>query len=563
VDNGFKAEMAAGYTFNEPVIALGVPMLGTELLPEVHVSVPLSRVNRHGLIAGATGTGKTKTLQLFAGQLSAAGVPVFAVDVKGDLSGIGAPGNAADPKVLERCTQMGWTFAAAGHPIQVLSLSGNVGGHVRASVSSFGPLLMGKVLDLNETQVSVLSMVFHYCDQNQLPLLDLADLRTTLKYLGSDDGKAILEDLGGIAPATLGVILRAIVTLEQDGSSVFFGEPEFDVNDMLAITPDGKGVISLLEVADIMDKPRLYATFVLWMLARLYTALPEVGDLPKPKLAFFFDEAHLLFKDASTALLDQVERTARLIRSKGVGVYFVTQAPQDVPSPILAQLGNRVQHALRAFTPDDADALRKTARTFPVTSYYDVERTITSLGIGEALVTVLSPRGVPTPLAATRLLPPDSRMAPLSPDELTALAAASPLTLKYGTTVDPQSAHEIITARLAAAHAAAGTVPGAVPGAPGAAGAWAPPMMTPAQQQREIARQAREQAREMAAQQRAVEAARRAAQRDAKAQAAAAARAERERQRTMQTAMRTAGRVVTSRGGQSLLRGLFGILGGK
>ncbi len=562
MDDGFRAEMAAGYTFNEPVIALGVPMLGTELLPEVHVSIPLSRVNRHGLIAGATGTGKTKTLQLFAGQLSAAGVPVFAVDVKGDLSGIGAPGNPADPKVLERTQQMGWTFAAAGHPIQVLSLSGNVGGHVRASVSSFGPLLMGKVLDLNDTQVSVLSMVFHYCDQNKLPLLDLADLRTTLKYLGSDDGKPILEDLGGIAPATLGVILRSVTVLEQDGSGVFFGEPEFDVNDLLTMTPDGRGVISLLEVADVMDKPRLYATFVLWMLARLYAALPEVGDLPKPKLAFFFDEAHLLFKDASTALLDQVERTARLIRSKGVGVYFVTQAPQDVPSPILAQLGNRVQHALRAFTPDDADALRKTARTFPVTTHYDVERTITSLGIGEALVTVLSPRGVPTPLAATRLLPPDSRMAPLTPDELSALAAASPLTLKYGTTVDPQSAHEIITARLAAAHAAVGTVPGAV-GAPGVAGAWTPPMMTPAQQQREITRQAREQARAMDVQRRADEAARREAARAAKAQAKAEAQAERERQRTMQTAMRTAGRMVTSRGGQNLIRGLFGILGGK
>ncbi len=562
MDDGFKAEMTAGYTFNEPVIALGVPMLGTELLPEVHVSVPLSRVNRHGLIAGATGTGKTKTLQLFAGQLSAAGVPVFAVDVKGDLSGIGAPGNAADPKVLERTQQMGWTFAAAGHPIQVLSLSGNVGGHVRASVSSFGPLLMGKVLDLNDTQVSVLSMVFHYCDQNQLPLLDLADLRTTLKYLGSDDGKPILEDLGGIAPATLGVILRSVTVLEQDGSAVFFGEPEFDVNDLLTMTPDGRGVISLLEVSDIMDKPRLYATFVLWMLARLYAALPEVGDLPKPKLAFFFDEAHLLFKDASTALLDQVERTARLIRSKGVGVYFVTQAPQDVPSPILAQLGNRVQHALRAFTPDDADALRKTARTFPVTTHYNVEQTIMSLGIGEALVTVLSPRGVPTPLAATRLLPPDSRMAPLSPEELGSLAAASPLTAKYGTTVDPQSAHEIITARIAAAHAAVGAVPGAV-GAPSAAGAWTPPMMTPAQQQREITRQAREQARAMDAQRRADEAARREAARAAKAQAKAEAQAERERQRTMQTAMRTAGRMVTSRGGQNLIRGLFGILGGK
>ena len=249
----------------------------------------------------------------------------------------------------------------------MLSLSGNQGAHVRASVSSFGPLLLGKVLDLNDTQTSILSLVFRYCDDEHLPLLDLADLRTTLKFLGSDDAKAVLEDLGGISPASLGVILRAIVTIEQEGADVFFGEPEFDVDDLLRTTADGQGIVTLLEVADVMDRPRLYSTFVLWMLAQLYEQLPEVGDLPKPKLAFFFDEAHLLFKDASEALMDQIERTARLIRSKGVGVYFVTQAPTDVPSPVLSQLGNRVQHALRAFTPDDADALRKTARTFPVT----------------------------------------------------------------------------------------------------------------------------------------------------------------------------------------------------
>ena len=582
MDDAFRAEMTAGYTFNEPVIVLGAPMLGSELLADVRVSLPLSRVNRHGLIAGATGTGKTKTLQLFAGQLSAAGVPVFAVDVKGDLSGVGAPGNTADPNVVARCGAMGWTFAAAGHPVQVLSLSGKVGAHVRASVSSFGPLLLGKVLDLNDTQVSVLSLVFHYCDQQQLPLLDLADLRTTLKYLGSDDGKPALEDLGGISPATLGVILRAIVTLEQDGSATFFGEPEFEVADMLRNAPDGKGMISLLEVADIMDRPRLYSTFVLWMLARLYQALPEVGDLPAPKLAFFFDEAHLLFKDASQALLDQIERTARLIRSKGVGVYFVTQAPTDVPSSVLSQLGNRIQHALRAFTPDDADALRKTARTFPMTTHYNVEQTITSLGIGEAFVTVLGPRGVPTPLAATRLLPPDSRMAPLTPDELTAVANASPLTTKYGQTVDPQSAHEIITARIAAAHAAVGNTPlptapypggvaapypGAVPAGYPTAPA-APPPMTAAQQQREIARQVREQEaerraveREANAEARARAQAQVAADRDRRAQARAATAAARERERTMQTAMRTAGRVASSRGGQQAIRGVFGVLG--
>src|SRR6476660_3206516 len=457
MDAAFRAEMAAGYKLDEPAITLGSPMLGDEVLTEVRVQLALARVNRHGLIAGATGTGKTKTLQLLAGQLSALGVPVFAVDVKGDLSGVGAPGDPTNPPVASRIESLKLTFVAQGHPVEILSLSGKEGAHVRASVSSFGPLLLGKVLDLNDTQTSILSIVFRYCDDQHLPLLDLADLRTTLKYLGSDAGKAVLEDLGGISPASLGVILRSIVTREQEGAGSFFGEPEFDVLELIRTTADGKGIISLLEVADVMDRPRLYSTFVLWMLAELYQALPEVGDLPAPKLAFFFDEAHLLFKDASEALMEQIERTARLIRSKGVGVYFVTQAPTDVPSSVLSQLGNRVQHALRAFTPDDAENLRKTARTFPMTEFFDIEKTITSLGTGEALVTVLSPRGVPTPLAATRLLAPDSLMAPLTPEELAAMVAASPLAGRYGQTVDRESAHEIITARLTNAKAAAAT----------------------------------------------------------------------------------------------------------
>ncbi|HJW22183.1 MAG TPA: helicase HerA-like domain-containing protein, partial [Candidatus Limnocylindrales bacterium] len=448
MDDAFRAEMAAGYRLDEPAITLGSPMLGDEVATDVRVQVALSRINRHGLVAGATGTGKTKTLQILAGQLSDLGVPVFAVDVKGDVSGIGAPGDPSDPKVADRCASLQWAFKASGHPLEVLSLSGNRGAHVRASISSFGPLLLGKVLDLNETQTSILSLVFRYCDDQHLPLLDLADLRTTLKFLASDDGKPVLEDLGGISSASLGVILRSIVTIEEEGADIFFGEPEFDVHDLLRTTLDGHGMVTLLEVADVMDRPRLYSTFVLWMLAQLYEGLPEVGDLPKPKLAFFFDEAHLLFKDASEALLEQIERTARLIRSKGVGVYFVTQAPTDVPSSVLSQLGNRIQHALRAFTPEDADALRKAARTFPMTTHYDVERTITSLGIGEALVTVLSPKGVPTPLAATRLVPPDSRMAPLTDQELTQLVAGSQLFARYGTAVDRESAHEIITARL-------------------------------------------------------------------------------------------------------------------
>ena len=554
MDKAFAGEMADGYRLDEPAITLGSPMLGDEVLTDVRVQIALSRINRHGLVAGATGTGKTKTLQILAGQLSALGVPVFAVDVKGDVSGVGAPGDAADPKVVQRCESLRWQFQAAGHPIEVLSLSGKSGAHVRASISSFGPLLLGKVLDLNETQTSILSLVFRYCDDQHLPLLDLADLRTTLKFLGSDDGKAVLEDLGGISPASLGVILRSIVTIEEEGADIFFGEPEFDVHDLLRTALDGRGIITLLEVADVMDRPRLYSTFVLWMLAQLYEGLPEVGDLPKPKLAFFFDEAHLLFKDASDALLEQIERTARLIRSKGVGVYFVTQAPTDVPSSVLSQLGNRIQHALRAFTPDDADALRKTARTFPVTTHYDVERTITSLGIGEALVTVLSPKGVPTPLAATRLIPPDSRMAPLSEQELSQLMAGSQLYAHYATGVDRESAHEIITARLAAAHQAAATAAGVQVPAGGSGQPYGG--MTQAQYDREIRRQATEAEKARQREMREVE-------RERKAQAREQKAAERDRQRTINTGIRTAGRVVTSRVGQSLIRGVFDTIFGR
>ena len=494
MDEAFRTEMAAGYAFEEPAIILGSPIQGDVVLPEVRVQVPLSRVNRHGLIAGATGTGKTRTLQLLAGQLSAAGVPVFAVDVKGDLSGVGAPGDPSNANVASRAESLHWAFQAAGHPLELLSLSGKAGAHVRASISSFGPLLMGKVLDLNDTQTSILSLVFRYCDDEDLPLLDLEDLRTTLRFLSSDEGKPVLEDLGGISPASLGVILRSIVTLEQEGAGEFFGEPEFDIDDLLRTSADGHGIVTLLEVADVMDRPRLYSTFVLWMLAQLYEGLPEVGDVPKPRLAFFFDEAHLLFDDASEALMDQVERTARLIRSKGVGVYFVTQAPTDVPSSVLSQLGNRVQHALRAFTPDDADALRKTARTFPMTEHYDVERTITSLGIGEALVTVLGPKGVPTPLAATRLVPPDSRMAPLTEAEAASVVAASTMASKYGEAIDRESAHEIISARLTNARAAAATAAAeaAMRGGVSPTTADGLDRMVPAQQRREIARRARE-----------------------------------------------------------------------
>jgi DNA helicase HerA-like ATPase len=356
------------------------------------------------------------------------------------------------------------------------------------------------------------------------------------------------------------VLLRSIIVLEQEGVDAFFGEPEFEVGDLLRTTPDGQGIVSILELPDVMDQPRLFSTFMLWLLARLYEYLPEAGDLPQPKLVFFFDEAHLLFDDASEALMDQIERTARLIRSKGVGVYFVTQAPTDVPASVLAQLGNRVQHALRAFTPDDADALRKTARTFPVTEHYDVEKTITSLGIGEALVTVLSPRGVPTPLAATRLIPPDSQMAPLSPADAQARIAASLLATKYATAIDRESAHEIIAARLVQARAAAAQVAMEETyrsrAAPTTAGGLN--TMTPAQQQREIARQARE----IAAAERAAERARKAEERRQASLERVRVQQERARQRQVETAIRTGGKVLTSRAGQDIIRGVFGTLFG-
>jgi DNA helicase HerA-like ATPase len=557
MDQAFRDAMTAGYTFKEPTLVIGSAMHEDELFNDVHVQVPLSILNRHGLVAGATGTGKTKTLQLLAGQLSKQGVPVFVADIKGDLTGLAAPGDAANPKVQERMASLGLAFEASGHPVEFLSLSGKLGAQVRATVHSFGPLLLGKVLDLNETQTSVLALVFKYCDDNDLPLLDLEDLATTLKVLASDEGKPILEEYGGMSPATVGVLLRSLVVLEQEGTDIFFGEPEFDVDDLLRTTPDGQGIVSVMELSDVMDHPRLFSTFMLWMLAQLYEGLPEVGDLPKPKLCFFFDEAHLLFDDASEALMDQVERTARLIRSKGVGVYFVTQVPADVPSSVLAQLGNRIQHALRAFTPDDADDLRKAVRTFPMTEFYDVEETLTSLGTGEALVTVLSAKGVPTPLAATRLLAPDSLMAPIDEVTFRGMIATSPLQAKYGETVDRDSAHERITARLAASReaAAAAAVEAATRAGLDPTTAGGLNDMTPAQQQRELARRERE-----------IEAARKRAEREAERQRRAEERAAaveaRARQRTLDTAIRTGGKVATSRLGQSIIRGIFGTLFG-
>ena len=477
MDETFLQEMTEGYAFDEPSLLLGAPMLDGEVAAGAPVRIPLSMVNRHGLVAGATGTGKTKTLQILAGQLSDAGVPVFVSDVKGDLTGLSQPGDATAGPIVERAQQLGITYAPRAHPVELLSLSGALGAQVRATISSFGPILLGKVLDLNKTQVSVLTLVFAYCDDQRLPLLDLADLRTTLKFLSSDEGKPALEGYGGFSKATIGVLLRSIVELESTGADAFFGEPEFDVHDLMRTTDDGRGIVTLLELADVMDRPRLFSTFMLWMLAQLYAQLPEEGDLPKPKLAFFFDEAHLLFDDASDALMEQIELTARLIRSKGVGVYFVTQGPTDVPSSVLSQLGNRVQHALRAHTPEDETNLRKTVRTFPKSDHYDVGETLTSLGIGEALVTVLTPKGVPTPLAATRLVPPDSLMDAVDEAMRVQLVGAGSLRTKYTEAIDRESAHEMITARL---NGAADVVAGEPSAGPAGAPLPPPPPGTPA-----------------------------------------------------------------------------------
>src|SRR5215217_6340778 len=425
----FGGSIGQAYAVEGAAVDLGRGVHEGALAPEAVVQLPLASMNRHGLIAGATGTGKTKTLQMISEQLSAQGVPVFVADVKGDVSGLAEPAEAAGP-AQARMTDLGLPFEPASFPVEFLSLGGiGPGVPVRATVSDFGPQLLAKVLGANETQESSLGLVFHYADTKGLPLLDLSDLRTLLTFLGSKEGKAELEGIGGLSKATVGVLLRSLVGLETGGGTEFFGEPQLDIADLMRVAPDGRGVISCLELPAVQDKPALFSTVLMWVVAQLFEQLPEVGDLEQPKLVFFFDEAHLLFADATDAFFESVARTVRMIRSKGVGVFFVTQSPTDLPSEVLSQLGARVQHALRAFTPEDADALRKTVRTYPTSAFYDLEELLTQLGIGEAAVTLLSERGVPTPVVQTRLQAPRSSMAPAA--GLEARASASPLFGKY------------------------------------------------------------------------------------------------------------------------------------
>ncbi|MFD6298926.1 helicase HerA-like domain-containing protein [Streptomyces sp. NPDC060235] len=448
-------EIAAGYAFAGPALDLGALLWDGACRPDAQIRVPLPMLNRHGLVAGATGTGKTKTLQLIAEQLSAQGVPVFLADVKGDVSGISAPGEPGD-KVRERAAEVHQEWTPGGCPAEFYALGGL--GHgipLRATVTSFGPVLLSKVLQLNQTQEQSLGLIFHYADQKGLELVDLKDLRAVVAFLTSDEGKQELKGIGGLSTATAGVILRSLTAFEAQGMSPFFGEPEFDTSELTRTAQDGRGVVSVLELPAVQDKPQLFSTFLMWLLADLFHDLPEVGDSDKPKLVFFFDEAHLLFNDASKAFLDSITQTVRLIRSKGVGVFFVTQTPKDVPGDVLAQLGNRVQHALRAFTPDDQKALKATVKTFP-NSPYDLEEVLTGLGTGEAVVTVLSEKGAPTPVAATRLRAPRSLMGPVAPDALDRAVQASPLHGRYAQAVDRESAYEKLTAQAESA-AAAGT----------------------------------------------------------------------------------------------------------
>jgi hypothetical protein len=454
-DDALSAAVAAGYQFDGPALELGGLMLDATDLADVHVKIPLAMLNRHGLVAGATGTGKTKTLQLMAEQLSAAGVPVFAADIKGDLSGLSVPGEDGE-KIRARAASVGQDWNPTACPVEFYALGGQgIGIPLRVTMTAFGPVLLSKVLGLNDTQESSLGLIFHYADRAGLPLLDLADLREVIKWLTSDEGKTDLKDLGGLSAATAGVILRELITFSDQGADAFFGEPEFETTDFLRTTADGRGLVSLVELPNLQDRPAVFSTFLMWLLADLFHDLPEVGDIDKPKLVFFFDEAHLLFADASGAFLDAIAQTVRLIRSKGVGVFFVTQSPTDVPDEVLAQLGSRVQHQLRAHTPNDAKALKATVNTYPTSGYPDLGEVITSLGIGEAVVTVMNEKGAPTPVAWTRLRAPETLMAAADPAAMQTQVKASPLFARYAEPIDRESAREKLIARVEAGAAKA------------------------------------------------------------------------------------------------------------
>ncbi len=450
----FRKHIDEGYTTKGDFITMGAAMLDGEAVTDALVKIPLKTLNRHGLIAGATGTGKTKTLQVLAENLSDKGIPVLLMDLKGDLSGLAQP-SPGHAKIDERHKQIGIPFEPKSFPVEMLTLSEQDGVKLRATVSEFGPVLLSRILDLSETQQGIVAVVFKYCDDNKYPLLDLKDFKKVLQY-ATDEGKAeFAENYGRISTSSTGTILRKIIELEQQGADLFFGEKSFEVNDLTRIDDKGRGYINILRLTDIQDRPKLFSTFMLSLLAEIYDTFPEQGDSERPELILFIDEAHLIFNEASKALLDQIESIVKLIRSKGIGVYFVTQNPTDVPNDVLAQLGLKVQHALRAFTARDRKAIKLTAENYPESEFYDTKEVLTSLGIGEALVSALDEKGRPTPLAATLLRAPMSRMDVLTEKELATVIDNSKLVDKYGEVIDRESAYEILNKKMEKAEAVA------------------------------------------------------------------------------------------------------------
>lgn len=443
----FLQTMMDGYKTSGESIVLGAAMFEAEVYKEAKIQIPLKMMNRHGLIAGATGSGKTKTLQIIAEQLSQKGVPSLLMDIKGDLSGIAAAAIPTD-KILQRMEKIGIPFTPHASPVDFLSLSGESGARLRATVTEFGPVLFSKILGLNEIQQGVVAVLFKYCDDNNLPLLDLEDFKKTLQYLTNEGKQEINAAYGSISAASTGTIMRKILELEQQGAELFFGEPSFEVTDLARITNDGEGIVSIIRLTDLQDKPKLFSTFMLQLMAEVYSSFPEVGDLDKPKLVIFIDEAHLIFDEASKTLLDQISTTIKLIRSKGVGIFFITQNPSDVPNDVLGQLGLKVQHALRAFTAKDRKDIKLTSENFPLSAFYKIEDIITNLGIGEALVTALDEKGIPTPVVDTMLRAPESRMDILSTQEIAAINNQSPLIAKYNQEINRVSAYEILTAKI-------------------------------------------------------------------------------------------------------------------
>ncbi len=446
----FSTDIQAGYTFSGASIVLGGAVLDGEAIPGLQVKVPLRTLNRHGLIAGATGTGKTKSLQAISEQLAQNGIPSLLMDVKGDLSGVAMAGSD-NPKITERAGKIGITWHPNACSVEFLSLSGEKGARLRATVSEFGPVLFSRILGLNDTQGGVVSVVFKYCDDNQLPLLDLKDFKKVLQYLGNEGKEAMEAEYGQFSAATAATILRKVVELEQQGAESFFGEVSFDMQDLCRIDENGRGVVSVVRLTDIQDRPKLFSTFMLQMLAEIYASFPEEGDLDQPKLCIFIDEAHLIFQEASGALMQQLEAIIKLVRSKGVGIYFITQNPVDIPESILAQLGLKVQHSLRAFTAKDRKAIKVASENYPITKYYQTEDLLTNLGIGEAIVSVLNEKGIPTPLVHTLMRPPESRMDILTPNEIDSILNRSALVRKYNQEVDRDSAYEILNGKIAEA----------------------------------------------------------------------------------------------------------------